>query len=343
MTVGLVFYFGYAGLRKTQQKLGKGGSTVAVVNGESIPKLKFDYALDRQMRPYLELTKNNVPPALLEMIREGVLEKLIENKLFAQQARAIGMGVSDKELAREIGQNPQFFINGVFSKKNYFENFKPYYEREVGEDFEESLREELLAEKFEKLVRDSISVSDEEIKQEYVLGHTQLNLQKVSLKPPPLQSAGESQPESQRAESQRASPELEAEILKALGEKAPAKGASSLDLLKKKYDLKTETTGFHSLRDKTAFVGDPQATEALECILKLKPETPLCPQGYPLGNEIVYFKLVERKEPDLTQLETEKAKLQESLLNRKQTLILKQIAGGLLRQANVRSYLKPSG
>jgi hypothetical protein len=356
MTAGLIFYFGYAGVRKSGGLRGKPG-VIAVVNGESIPEGKFEEAYQNQLKLYEQLIKGNIPPALLETVKQNVLEKLIETKLFAEQARAIGLSVSDKELVQEIAMNQNFYRNGVFDKQIYLENFKPYYERKYGEDYEYSLREDLLAEKFEDLIRKSISVTEDEVKQEYLLSNTQLNLQKISFDETSWKEGPESRKlevesqkseGNQRPETRNQKPEtlggdklqeISTLILAVLNEKSYPKGANPLEALKKTYNLKVEQTGFHSLRDKAAFVGDPEAHEVQACILKLTSENPVCPEGYTVGTERVFFKLIEKKDADLAKLEDEKKSTEKNLLSQRQALILRQIGDALIRQASIRTYL----
>ena len=180
MAIGLIFYFGYAGVRKATRSSAGGGkkNVAAVVNGEPIPLGKFEQAYDGQIQFYQQITKGQIPPPLQEQIREGVLQKLIQTKLFAQQAKAIGLSVSDKELLQEITSNQNFIKDGMFNKKLYLEQL-PSYQEQIGQDFESAIREELLADKFENLIRNSVAFSNGELKQEFLLSNTQLNLQKI--------------------------------------------------------------------------------------------------------------------------------------------------------------------
>ncbi len=338
MTVGLILFFGYSGLQKSSnsEKMGN-SSTVAEVNGEKIPEGQFQQAYEAQLKFYEQIAKGNITPTLSQNIKTNVLKRLIDTTLMAQQARAIGLAISNKELAQEITSNPNFYKDNFFNKKFYLEQFKPYYERINGKDYEDSLRQDILADKFEKFIKDSVSVSEDEVKREFIIANTELNLQKIII--PQAKS------ESQTAAESQASNQIEEEILKALEEntiiaKGTKKSASPFDLIFKKYSLKSEETGFHSLRDKMAFVGDPNATEALSCIMTLSTEKSFCPKAYSIGNNKVIFKLVSMKSPDLTKFEQEKANLEKTLLNRRQTLILQQITNAISKEAKIQSYLK---
>lgn len=340
MTVGLVLFFGYSGLQKASKE-GKPGesASIAKVNGEDIPEGQFQQAYEAQLKFYEQIAKGNIPPTLAQNIKTNVLKRLIDTTLLAQQARAVGLAISNKELAQEITSNPNFYKDGIFNKKFYLDQFKPYYERINGKDYEDSLRQDILADKFEKFIKDSVSVSDEEIRREFLLANTELNLQKIILKKTAAESAS-------AAESQ-AFKQIEEEILKALADatlplKGNRKNTPALDGLLKKYSLKTEETGFHSLRDKMAFVADPNATEALGCIMSLTLEKPFCQAAYPVGENQVIFRLLSIKNPDLSKYEQEKGNIEKTLLSRRQNLILQQINTALSKEASIQSHLKSS-
>lgn len=340
MTVGLILFFGYSGLQKASKGSGVGDSaSIAKVNGENIPEGQFQQAYEAQLKFYEQIAKGNVPPSLLQNLKTNVLKRLIDTLLMAQQARSVGLAVSNKELAQEITSNPNFQKEGGFHKKFYLEQFKPYYERINGKDYEDSLRQDILAEKFEKFIKDSVSVSEDEVKREFLLANTELNLQKITFKKPA--------PESTSAAESQVFNRMEEEILKALSENSlatPTKGNKknipSLEALLKKYSLKSEETGFHSLRDKMAFVGDPNATEALNCIMTLTPEKPFCSQLYPVGENLVLFRLLSKKTADSSKFEQEKGNIEKTLLSRRQNLILQQLNNALSKEASIQSYLK---
>ncbi len=325
MAVGLIFYFGYTGLKESQTSSNPSLQVIARVNGERITLGSFEQLYGSKIKNF-GFTPETIPPSAREMIRQNILKQLIETKLFAEQAKKIGLTISDKELAETITSVPMLHTSGVFNKKGYLEIFKPSFERETGEDFEKTLREELLAGKFEDFIRDSVSVTDEEVKKEYLLSKTELNLQKISF----------NSPESSPAKDFKS---IQTEIFNALKEKTP-KASRLLETLKKKQGFKIEETGLHPLKDKVIFVGgDLQATAALECIIKLSPENPVCPDSYPVGSQKVFFKLLGKKEADLTKFEAEKTALTQSLLSRRRIIILKTIADALTEQARIDTYL----
>lgn len=343
MTVGLILFFGYSGMQSSSTAPGSGQSkAIAVVNGDNIPEGQFQQTYEAQLKLYEQIAKGNIPAALTQNLQNTVLKRLIDTALMSQQAKAIGLTVSDKELAQEITSNPNFYQNGSFSKKFYLDQFKPYYERANGKDYEDSLRQDILAEKFEKFIRSSTSVTHEEVQREFLMTNTELNLQKIIV--------GKANVESNSAESQaetQSSTHIVTEIIQSLADnqnlaKTGKKSSAPLDTILKKYNLKSEETGFHSLRDRMAFVGDPNASEALSCIMSLDNNRNICEKAYPVGEDLVLFRLIARKEANPSEFEKEKANIEKTLLTRRQSLILQQISNELSKQASIQSYLKPS-
>ncbi|GEM_PF-2564092 len=336
MATGLILFFGYSGLRKASKVERMGNhNIVAEVNGIAIPEGQLQQAFEAQLKFYEQISKGNISPALSQNLKSNVLKHLIDTALMAEQAKGVGLSVSNKELANEITSNPNFYKDGVFNKKFYLDQFKPYYERVNGKDYEDSLREDILADKFEKFIRESVSVSEEEVKREFLLANTELNLQKIYLEE---SSLSESNPESKGQSN------IEQEILKAFSELDPlGKGgkklASSLDAFIKKYKLKSEETGFHTLRDKVAFVGDPNAKEALSCILQLSQKQTYCPKSYLVGDKKILFRVIAKKDPDMNKFDQEKENIEKTLLTRRQTLILQQIFNALSKEAKIQTYL----
>ncbi|MBL7686326.1 MAG: hypothetical protein JNK65_09890, partial [Deltaproteobacteria bacterium] len=97
--------------------------------------------------------------------------------------------------------------------------------------------------------------------------------------------------------------------------------------------------GFHSLRDKTAFVGLPNTPEIFKCVAQLNASNNVCSEAFTLGNQIVFLKLIERKEADMSQFDAEKENIKKTLLARKQVLQLKEIKEGLIKEASIKTYL----
>ena len=69
-----------------------------------------------------------------------------------QEATKLGLHITDVELANTIRRTPSFQRDGRFDEQFYIKQFKPYYERTNGQNFEYSLREDLLRIKFRQVL-----------------------------------------------------------------------------------------------------------------------------------------------------------------------------------------------
>jgi hypothetical protein len=133
---------------------------VAEVNGAIISKAEYDLNYERTYKLYRNLLQENFKD---EMVKNFVIDNLVEKKLWTQAARDMRFSVSLEELQNTIMQVPSFQNKGRFDPGYYrgvlkSQGFSP-------ETFEENLREELLIEKAKNAVRDAVVLTDLEIQE----------------------------------------------------------------------------------------------------------------------------------------------------------------------------------
>jgi len=152
----------------------------ARVNGEviSIGEFKSNYAAEydrrQQYDPGYDLRR-----AEQDDLRKEVLDRMITTRLLAQRAREMGLAVDDETLAEDLMQRPYFADeSGNFSKEQY--------ERVLSslglssQDFEESERNRILAEKLQAAIQ-GVDVSEAELKQAYRLQNTKRDIEYVEV------------------------------------------------------------------------------------------------------------------------------------------------------------------
>ncbi len=125
-------------------------------------------------------TQRNYPAAVMPYIRQQAAESLITLKAMLAEADRIGLKVTDKELQDELrsgmfGQT--FFPNGQFIGEQQYESFVEQQIRMSVPQFEEALKQDLLRRKLSSLVADGVTVSDDDIKGEYVRENTKVKLE----------------------------------------------------------------------------------------------------------------------------------------------------------------------
>lgn len=125
---------------------------VAAVDGQGIPRRKFDNLYQASVDQLRQNISGNLPANMEELLRGNVLDQLVTREILVRYARDLGLTVSDEEVAHYIQNNTGLFADGKFDLKAYEQNYLPTYRQRNGEDFEEAIRRDLLIEKVQVLV-----------------------------------------------------------------------------------------------------------------------------------------------------------------------------------------------
>src|SRR5438270_3199108 len=144
----------------------------ATVNGELVTAGDFAQAYSQKFRQSASARggKYNTDDAKRDDLRRQTLRSLEDQQLIAQQAKELGIAVSDTELSDWIARSPQFQQEGKFD----FEYYKRLVENGYGMSvprFEEALRRDMLRGKVVQAVLNAAAVSDDEVKAFYVAQH----------------------------------------------------------------------------------------------------------------------------------------------------------------------------
>ncbi|KZX00486.1 peptidylprolyl isomerase [Pseudoalteromonas luteoviolacea] len=140
---------------------------VAEVNGVKITQLEFSRAfenergrLEQQFGEYFEQIASD--PTYMAQIRQGVVDRLVQQELQNQLALELGLRVSDEQIKQAIFEMPYFQIGGEFSNDRYLQlirqmNFQP-------DEFREYLRQEMTRNQLVSALAGSDFVLDNEVK-----------------------------------------------------------------------------------------------------------------------------------------------------------------------------------
>lgn len=152
---------------------------VAVINGEALTPREFELHYQRLLENYRSLFRDALTDEMIRNLnlRAAVVEELIERRLVLQEARSLNLVASDEELRREISRAPVFQIDGRFSKNRYLQALRS--SRMSPAEFETEQREQMAIQKLYGIVRDSVQVSEAELKERYRLMQERLNVQFV--------------------------------------------------------------------------------------------------------------------------------------------------------------------
>jgi len=91
----------------------------ATVNGEKIPLESVRRAWQNRQSELQQLTRDDLPPEIVQQEQQRLLDDFIRRELLAQRAGDLGYRVSDRQLARAISEIPAVQVDGVFSRDRY--------------------------------------------------------------------------------------------------------------------------------------------------------------------------------------------------------------------------------
>lgn len=142
------------------------GNSAAKVNGDVISADELNRVYLNMAENYRRILKDQFNENFSRMVRQQALQELIRNRLLVQEAEQKRLRVSDEELQAHIMQMPAFTSqSGGFDKRAYERALQSI--NMTPAKFEESQREYLLRQKLERLVEDSVAVTDEELPAAY--------------------------------------------------------------------------------------------------------------------------------------------------------------------------------
>jgi peptidyl-prolyl cis-trans isomerase D len=152
----------------TTEGQGTPGETVVSVGGLSVSVGEFQRTYYRQRQLYDRLYQGRLDEAMLRQLRleEQVLDGLVSDRLVELEAKRLGVSVSDEAVARAIATSPEFQDDGRFIGTDEIRR-RLELQGLSEEEFEHSLRRQLLRESLESLVGAPVAVSDAEVEREF--------------------------------------------------------------------------------------------------------------------------------------------------------------------------------
>ncbi len=144
---------------------GKSKEVVAIVNGEEITVGQ----VAQLKKNYMQMFSGRISLAQLGG-NKRFIDELIRGRVTAQEAERLGLSASDAEVGDKVRK---LFAdaNGVFVG---FEKYKAAVTSQYGdvETYERTVRDEITLEKLRAFVTAAVSVSDEEVQEDYVRKNT---------------------------------------------------------------------------------------------------------------------------------------------------------------------------
>jgi peptidyl-prolyl cis-trans isomerase D len=146
------------------------GDVVARVGGEDITAGEFRRAYMSQIAMYQRAYGNSVNPDLLRQmgIDQQILRQMLDERAAVQEARRLGLKVSDAEIAQRVRSMPAFQRDGHFAGTEMYRMvLRSQSPPLTTTEFEESLRRSLLVDKLRTALTDWIAVSDAAVESEF--------------------------------------------------------------------------------------------------------------------------------------------------------------------------------
>ena len=131
-------------------------------------------------RAQMAVRRAGYPQALLPFIRSQVAQQMVLEKVELVEASRLGLHVTDDELRDELrsgGLGAQLFPGGNFIGQERYEQFVSQQFNMSVAQFEQLVKDELLARKLRALLQAGVSVSEPEIEQEFKREETKVKLE----------------------------------------------------------------------------------------------------------------------------------------------------------------------
>ncbi len=148
--------------------LGGHDEPVASIDGKPISNGDFYRSYQRQMNAYRAMLGKNFSKDLVKSLhlKESTLQTIINRQIMLKVANDLGLVAPANVVLASVESNPQFQSAGVFDPKRY-----KILTRNMGfgsaQDYENDLRLNIIIEALQKAVRDSVYVSDAELRERY--------------------------------------------------------------------------------------------------------------------------------------------------------------------------------
>jgi peptidyl-prolyl cis-trans isomerase D len=147
-------------------------NVLATISGQKITTQDLQRNIDAQLR--------NSPlgsdPRMVTAIAQSTLDEMVLQRALLDQAKSLGIVVSNEELMQALHGIPYLFSNGSFIGMDQYQNL---IQQETGmtvPQFEAQLRDNILMSKIRSTITDTVQVSPAEVHQEYERRNTKARI-----------------------------------------------------------------------------------------------------------------------------------------------------------------------
>lgn len=176
--IGFSFFDAFRGKAREKDAL--------IYIGDSVIKAEeYQKRLVMMLQLYKLQFKDNFNKNLINQmgLAENVLQNLVNTSIILKEADKLHITASDSELKEKILTHPWFQSNGKFIGLREYEYFLNRQFNMHSKDFEEQLKEQIIALKYQELVTTGMVVDEETLKDEYKKEKDNVDLDYILLKP----------------------------------------------------------------------------------------------------------------------------------------------------------------
>ncbi len=156
---------------------GCAGGMAATVNGETVSTTEFEKAVRSNYRR----AGADLDDEARGRLASSTLDQLIKQQVQLQEARRLGLAVSDAEVARSVRAQEAFQKDGAFDEKTFLEVLARMGFGRT--EFEEGQRDYLLLQKLEELAVRGVLVTEAEVRSEWARDNTNVDLTVIRFPP----------------------------------------------------------------------------------------------------------------------------------------------------------------
>ena len=163
----------------------------AALSSDTVAKVGDETVTTQDIQQQLSQIEqsNQVPQQLRGFYAQQILQQLVFQREMEYEAKRLGIAVSDQELADRVRLVlPMAMNGGSFIGKEQYEALVQERFHLSAATFERYVRQELLVEKFRKLVTDGISVGPAELQDGYHYKNEKVKLDYALIKPEELEA-----------------------------------------------------------------------------------------------------------------------------------------------------------
>ena len=165
--------------------VGFGNLNVAIIAGNPITATQFRQRYNliyQNFRQRYQL--DQADPSILRQLglEQQALDQLVSEYVVVYSAQIMGIEVTPEEIADTITSSPSFQEGGKFIGKERYLQILQINNRPA-EEFEDSLRRDILRDKLSKVLTDGIHATAEEVRQEFLNRNQEIKIRYVAIDP----------------------------------------------------------------------------------------------------------------------------------------------------------------